>query len=675
MLSGKGYFIQQIEKCAPDAATLVSRAKAAKLEHLIIKIADGAEAFPFKAQDATGAKEKLTAEAIAALRAAGISVWGWATVYGTKPEPAPQAQRIVQRMAQFGLEGLVINAEKLPKNGWRPANAKKFMDTLIEALPRANIKNPLLALNSYRYLSFHPDFPFDEFMTFCQIAMPQVFWVNRNGGDPIKELQGSYEEYSERYPDKAFIPVGAAFGENIGAAPNQFYWEARPDQITLFLNQVDALDFPAASFWTWDSAWARRALWDTVAAHPLAKPIGRVGAISIRPAEEVAVAADDSDSETTRATTTISVGDTGATGISNAVVGLPDSADDDGEAIIEVGAPGYQEGIYSGASGELNTFARNGMRFTWTKGESQRSTTYAQWLPRIDVSGEYLIEAFVPGINATARRVRYHITGVVGQAATMVVELNQLNVSDNWARLGFFEIDGAHQFSGMVATNNLVGTEANADTRLVYGPVRWRRVERKGVRPGFADGFDSPVGTEEERRQANSDWGSSRSHWNGAWVDANPFLNHYFLGYHTGVDLNLPGDKDRGAPAYSIADGVVIHATNSAKNRDGSPSGFGTLIIIKHDPYLEADGSETVAYSRYAHMKDLLVEKGDRVRRGDKVGTIWNIGTQAHHLHFDISTSGVLETSFGHWPGERKQEVIKHYVDPYDFIRGRRPRA
>jgi murein DD-endopeptidase MepM/ murein hydrolase activator NlpD len=72
-------------------------------------------------------------------------------------------------------------------------------------------------------------------------------------------------------------------------------------------------------------------------------------------------------------------------------------------------------------------------------------------------------------------------------------------------------------------------------------------------------------------------------------------------------------------------------------------------------------------------MKDLVVKKGDRVQRGDRVGTIWNHGTRAHHLHFDISTTGILETQPTNWPGSKRHEVVKHYVDPIEFIKKYRP--
>lgn len=631
MLKGKGYFIWKIEESAPDAALLAARAMQAGLGHVLIKIADGDSSYPL--DDAGGNKERFTRDAIQALKSANIVVWGWTFVYGSKPEPEPQAKIFAARAAELGLNGFCVSTVNMPGRKWSAAAARRFMETLVSEANRLNITEPTFGLSSSASIKNNLEFPFDAFMEFCQLSIPQVYWIAKDGGDPVRLLQDTYQEYNTRYPTKAIVPSGSAFGGEQVVAGEKFYWEARTDQINMFLNQAMAMSFPAVNFWSWQSAWEKRHLWDAIAAYPFQ---------SIVPVEPNPVSA--------RATQTIS---------------LADTADDDGVAVINVGAPGYFEGVYEGTGAELVRFSRGDNACTWVKGELTRSTAYAQWVPRITRTGEYMIEAWIPGINATTRRARYHVHGVVGQDATVVVELNQLNYADEFARLGIFQLDGTHQFSGMVSLNNLVKGDTTDNPQVAFGPMRWRKIERTGgVQPGFADGFDSPVGTEVERRSSKVPPGD--------WYDANPYLNLYELGYHTGSDFNLPHDKDRGAPAYAIADGTVTYS-GQAFNRDGSISGFGTLVVIKHDPYMTPDGQTITAYSRYGHMKDLVVKKGDRVRRGDRVGTIWNHGTRAHHLHFDISTTGILETQPTNWPGSKRHEVVKHYVDPIEFIKKYRP--
>ncbi|HLA44650.1 MAG TPA: peptidoglycan DD-metalloendopeptidase family protein, partial [Aggregatilineales bacterium] len=636
MLRGKGYFIWQIENCASDAATLVSRAVDAGLGHVIIKIADGSNIYPMN--DPDGSREKLTAESIKGLRNAGIEVWGWQFVYGANPGPEDKAKRLVQRMHALGLEGVCISTQHLANNRWTAENAQVYMDTLVNMLARAGIGNPQLALSSYRIPSQQPDFPFDDFMLFCQVAMPECYWIAKNGGDPIATLQAAYDDWFQQFPTKSIVPLGAAYGDNVTIGGETFYWKARTDQITMFLNQANAMNVEAVSFWSWQHAW-QQGLWDAVSAYPFKSDLQPISIAQQPPG----------GAGTGTAATQPDV----PTGSVTAAVGLPDTTDDDGIATIEVGAPGYQEGVYANTGAELSAFVRGGYLCSWVRAEQTKSTAYAQWLPRITKDGEYAIEAWIPGINATARSAKYHITGVVGQAATVVVQLNQLNAADEWVRLGLFELDGENQFSGMVTMNNLIGVESDPDTKVAYGPLRWTRIERGKVPAGYCDGFDSPVGTDSERRQGNNEWGPTINHWNGDWVDANPYLNYYFLGYHTGVDLNLPGDRDKGSPCYSIADGEVTFS-GPAYNRDGSQSGFGNLVVIRHDPYLSPEGQTIVVHSRYAHVKDILVQKGQRVRRGDQLATVWNIGTQAHHLHFDMSTTGILQDRPTNWPGSVK---------------------
>lgn len=177
------------------------------------------------------------------------------------------------------------------------------------------------------------------------------------------------------------------------------------------------------------------------------------------------------------------------------------------------------------------------------------------------------------------------------------------------------------------------------------------------------EGFDSPVGTTEQRRGARV--------WPEPWLDANPYLRHYTFGeperaaFHTGADLNLPGDADRDKPIYACGAGVVIYA------RLVPESSWGNLVVIRHTM---PDGR--AVHSRYGHLKQIDVAKGEQVHRGRQIGTIGGADFGlANHLHFDISPSGILQGNPTHWPGGNQQAVRDHYVDPCEFIRKHRPVA
>ena len=72
----------------------------------------------------------------------------------------------------------------------------------------------------------------------------------------------------------------------------------------------------------------------------------------------------------------------------------------------------------------------------------------------------------------------------------------------------------------------------------------------------------------------------------------------------------------------SAADsGTVAYAGNELK-------GFGNLILIKH-----SDGWITA----YAHNDKLLVKKGQKVVRGEKIATVGSTGSvTTPQLHFEV---------------------------------------
>lgn len=157
------------------------------------------------------------------------------------------------------------------------------------------------------------------------------------------------------------------------------------------------------------------------------------------------------------------------------------------------------------------------------------------------------------------------------------------------------------------------------------------------------------------------------------WIDANPYLNYYALpsgamAYHTGADLNLntpTWDADKGRTVHAIANGIVTHAKQI-------PTGtWGRLVVIRH---VKSDGS--IVHSRYGHLASMTVTEGQIVGRGDVVGTVggaeWGM---PNHLHFDISTSGVLENEPTHWPGKDKVAVEDNYENPKLWLMSHRSLA
>ncbi|RKP47218.1 hypothetical protein D7Z26_23190 [Cohnella endophytica] len=85
---------------------------------------------------------------------------------------------------------------------------------------------------------------------------------------------------------------------------------------------------------------------------------------------------------------------------------------------------------------------------------------------------------------------------------------------------------------------------------------------------------------------------------------------------HAGMDMAAP----KGTPIYAAETGVVIVAQ--------SWSGYGNCVIIDH-----GGGLWTV----YGHMSQIIAEKGETVKRGEKIGLVGSTGqSTGNHLHFEV---------------------------------------
>jgi len=86
---------------------------------------------------------------------------------------------------------------------------------------------------------------------------------------------------------------------------------------------------------------------------------------------------------------------------------------------------------------------------------------------------------------------------------------------------------------------------------------------------------------------------------------------------HHGMDFTGPVGTD----IYATGEGTVIKAEYSAY-------GYGKEVMVDH-----GYGYRTI----YAHLHDILVERGDTVKRGQVIGTLGNTGrSTGPHLHYEV---------------------------------------
>jgi murein DD-endopeptidase MepM/ murein hydrolase activator NlpD len=92
---------------------------------------------------------------------------------------------------------------------------------------------------------------------------------------------------------------------------------------------------------------------------------------------------------------------------------------------------------------------------------------------------------------------------------------------------------------------------------------------------------------------------------------------------HRGLDIATPF----GQPVYSPSDGTVVFA--------GTEGGYGKVLVIDH-----GYGVKT----RFGHLSELFVKRGDAVKRGERVAAVGNTGrSTGPHLHYEVRVNGIPE--------------------------------
>ncbi len=93
---------------------------------------------------------------------------------------------------------------------------------------------------------------------------------------------------------------------------------------------------------------------------------------------------------------------------------------------------------------------------------------------------------------------------------------------------------------------------------------------------------------------------------------------------HSGIDISAR----KNTPIYATGDGVVRVA---GRNPEGM-SGYGVVVVVDH-----GYGFQTL----YAHMGEVKVRVGQRVKRGEQIGTMGSTGMSTGvHLHYEVIQNG-----------------------------------
>jgi hypothetical protein len=156
------------------------------------------------------------------------------------------------------------------------------------------------------------------------------------------------------------------------------------------------------------------------------------------------------------------------------------------------------------------------------------------------------------------------------------------------------------------------------------------------------DGFDFPVGRPDAV----------------GYYDAQPFTENN----HLGSDWNgiKGGNSDFGDPVYSTAGGVVSFAEEAG-------GGWGKVVRVVS--CVEDQGQRREVEALYAHFDTITVKVGQRLKRGEQIGTIGDAnGQYLAHLHFEMRGKPSLPLGRGY------SDDTTGYLHPTNFIKAHRPK-
>jgi hypothetical protein len=252
MISGKGIYIWQGGWCGPDRKGNNSPQVAAD-----VCVLAGISWLKIKIGDATSNYSQSYANmkaAVAAFRAAGISVWLWHYIYGgvqmddagnvlrtNGPSPEAEAEYAKRAVDELSPDGYVIDAEKEFSKAQQFKRAARFMTAL------SGIGVPV-GLAGWRFPKLHLDYPWAEFLAGCDYHMPQMYWNQpswmRPSFGPEAELRTCVRDLLT-LKQMPVIPTGRAFIGDGHTGP-------KPEELTTFLKTAVELHCPAVDFWALD---------------------------------------------------------------------------------------------------------------------------------------------------------------------------------------------------------------------------------------------------------------------------------------------------------------------------------------------------------------------------------------------------------------------------------------
>lgn len=242
---GKGDWIWEMSSVETNLGVstvqgVIDKEKAAGMDWITVKCGDGNNIW-----------SQFTSDLVTRAHEAGLKIFGWAYMYGTKngSDSIAGEVAVAKNALDLGADGFICDAESEYESvGSTPVT--QFFDGvgstngILDYYP-----NSFYAYAPFPYVSLHSAYPYKRFSDFCDVAMPQDYWATI-GVTPTKMVTDMDTNWKNLY-------AGFTTAEKLPIAPiGQGYSPATASDITTFVNalkndtQTFTSKYQGVSYWS-----------------------------------------------------------------------------------------------------------------------------------------------------------------------------------------------------------------------------------------------------------------------------------------------------------------------------------------------------------------------------------------------------------------------------------------
>ncbi len=138
------------------------------LQYVILKAAQADTVFT------SGGNPQFTPAVVAAGHAAGLKVFGYIYTTGAN---VPGEILMADYIFQQGADGLIYDAESEWETVGGSAAARSALAIQLCSAVRTNWPNKFMGLSTWPYRALHANLPYKEFAYYCDVIMPQAYWI------------------------------------------------------------------------------------------------------------------------------------------------------------------------------------------------------------------------------------------------------------------------------------------------------------------------------------------------------------------------------------------------------------------------------------------------------------------------------------------------------------------